>query len=270
MGCKLTRPTENTIRSQGRLVAGNYSIDGGVSSQFITGLLFAMILIDGACSLHVTGNIESAPYIRMTEYAMDIFGITTSGYHFADNKRFHSPGTVTIEGDWSNGAFFLAANALGSHVQVDGLLNESVQGDRRIADILKVIDRHFVVDGRDIPDLIPILSVVAGANQGAIFHNIGRLRAKESDRIESTSQLLQALGAEVLVDGNTMTVTPGLYHGCTIDSCNDHRIAMSAAIAATIATEPVTILNAHCVQKSYPQFWSEFQRLGGYYEQHNR
>lgn len=269
-GCQLTRPTENTIRCQGKLTAGTYSIDGGVSSQFITGLLFAMILLQGERSLTVTGTVESAPYIRMTQYAMEVFGIKTDNYHFSSNHRFCSPGTVTIEGDWSNGAFFLAANALGSHVQINGLSDCSIQGDRQVADILKEIHSHFVVDGRNIPDLIPILSVVAGAKHGATFHNIGRLRAKESDRIASTVGLLQALGVTVVVEGDTMTVNPKAFNGCTIDSCNDHRIAMSAAIAATVANSPVTILNAHCVQKSYPHFWEEFQRLGGHYEQYDR
>lgn len=269
MGVQLSRPTENTIRSQGRLNSGVYTIDAGVSSQFITGLLFALSLLPGESELRITGKVESKPYIRMTENALRLFGIDTTQYIF-HNATFHSPGTITVEGDWSNGAFFLGAQAIGNPVQVAGLTPLSSQGDRQAAELMKQLSQHITVDGADIPDLIPILAIVAGAKKGAEFRNIGRLRLKESDRIESVSSMLRALGTQVETGEDFLCVSPARYHSCTIDTQNDHRIAMAAAIASTVADGPVTILGAECVSKSYPGFWSEFTKLGGYYEQYIR
>ena len=268
MGVSLTRPTETTIRSQGRLNSGTYYIDGSVSSQFITGLLFALALLPGENQLIVTGNIESRPYIQMTEDVLHLFGIETKQYRFYDEPIMRSPGTVTVEGDWSNGAFFLGAQALGNDIQISGLNADSSQGDKQAAPLMKALSECISVDGRDIPDLIPILAVVAGAKKGASFHNIGRLRLKESDRIDSVAAMLKALGADVESGQDYLTVSPAKYTGGIIDSKNDHRIAMSAAIASTVADGPVTILGADCVAKSYPGFWSEFTKLGGYYEQY--
>ncbi len=269
MGVQLFRPTESTIHCQGQLSSGVYTIDGSVSSQFITGLLLALSLLPGESELRITGNVESKPYIRMTEDALRLFGIETAQYHFY-NTKFHSPGTVTVEGDWSNGAFFLGAQALGNHLQVTGLNSLSSQGDRQAADLMYQLSQHITVDGADIPDLIPILAVVAGAKNGAEFRNIGRLRLKESDRIESVASMLQALGAQVKTGEDFLSVSPARYQGCTIDAQNDHRIAMAAAIASTVADGTVTVLGAECVSKSYPGFWSEFTKLGGYYEQYIR
>ena len=260
MGCTLTRPTENTIRCQGQLNAGHYSISGSVSSQFITGLLYALSLIDGKTELEVTGKIESQPYIRMTEKAMALF----------DAPHYHSPGQVLVEGDWSNGAFFLAAKALGNPLEVSNLNLDSPQGDRVVFDLLPQLEENITIDASDIPDLVPILSIVAGAKKGATFTNIQRLRIKESDRVASTIAMLEALGGKAKATEDTLTVYCTGYRGGTVDSVNDHRIAMSAAIASTICTEPVTILGAEAVKKSYPHFWEEFSRLGGNYEQYLR
>lgn len=261
MGCRLTRPTDNTIRCEGQLQSGEYSIDGSVSSQFISGLLFAISLLPGKSTLDITGNIESAPYIRMTQDVLKTFGT-----HFP----FHTPGVLHIEGDWSNAAFFLGANALGSKITVCGLSDNSSQGDRVVAGILESFDTYQTVDASDIPDLVPILAVAACSKRGAKFTNIRRLRLKESDRVLSTASLLQNLGAEVLISENELEVKPALFHGSTVDSVGDHRIAMAAAIAATTATGPVTILGADCVAKSYPGFWDDFRKLGGNYEQYIR
>ncbi len=269
MGCSLSRPDKNAIRCTGRLQPGSYSIDGGISSQFVTGLLFALAILPGKSSLTVTGNMESVHYIRMTEQALALFGIDTSDYNFYGSP-FLSPGTIEVEGDWSNGAFFLGANALGSNIELQGLQQNSTQGDRAAEQLMHLLKDPITVSGKDIPDLIPILAVVAGAKKGAIFEDIGRLRLKESDRVASVSAMLQAFGAEVSTSETSMKVLPAVYKGCTVDSQNDHRIAMAAAIAATVSHGPVTILNAHCVNKSYPDFWSEFERLGGCYEQHIR
>ena len=261
MGCTLTRPTANTLRCEGQLQPGNYTIDGSVSSQFITGLLFALSLIPGKTHLSITGKIESRPYITMTKQAMALFGA----------PQYHSPGEIRVEGDWSNGAFWLAAQALGSDLTVTGLDPESTQGDRAVAEILPQLAKGApTVSAADIPDLVPILAVTAAAKHGAVFTDIQRLRIKESDRVASTIAMVEALGGKAEATENTLTVLGTGLQGGTVDACNDHRIAMSAAIASTVCSAPVIILGGECVKKSYPGFWEEFSRLGGNYEQYLR
>ncbi len=257
MGCILTRPTDDTIHCCGKLQPGNYSIDGSVSSQFITGLLFALSLLKGESNLQITGKIESKPYIDMTQKAMTLFNA----------PQYRSPGTVTVEGDWSNGAFWLAAKQLGSDLTVENLDENSPQGDREVAMILPQLESGAAeISTADIPDLVPILSVVAAAKHGAVFTNIQRLRMKESDRVASTIAMLEALGGKATATEDTLQVFPCRFNEGTVDACNDHRIAMAAAIASTICSNKVTILGADCVKKSYPGFWEEFTRLGGNYE----
>lgn len=269
-GCVLTRPTQNTLHCCGKLIPGNYAINGSVSSQFITGLLFALALMRETCTLTVTGKTESKPYIDMTQQALKFFGIDTEGFRVSSCYPFSSPGELTVEGDWSNGAFFLAAKALGSNLEILGLSANSAQGDRAVADILEHLDTRITVDAADIPDLVPILAVTGAAKNGISFTNIARLRLKESDRVASVAAMLKQLGAEVEVSENTMSVSPAQFHGCTIDTVGDHRIAMAAAIAATVSQGPVTILGAQCVAKSYPAFWEDYRKLGGNYEQYIR
>lgn len=270
MGCHLSRPTDTTIRCTGQLVSGEYTIAGNVSSQFITGLLFATALIPGQSRLNITGNIESLPYICMTQLVLSAFGVDTDSYCITGKYPFHSPGVINVEGDWSNSAFFLAANVLGSEIVLQGLDMNSPQGDRAVAQLLPSLQDYCTINAADIPDLVPILAVTAGYIKGATFTNIGRLRLKESDRVASVAAMLQNLGVRVDVTDDTMTVYPGKYHSCTVDSAGDHRIAMSAAIAATVADGPVTILGAQCVAKSYPSFWDEYKKAGGLYEQYIR
>ena len=270
MGCTLTRPTECTIRCQGKLNSGVYTISGGVSSQFITGLLLAFPLISGESQLEITEKLESAPYVTMTLKAMEQFGVMVQNYSVSGNQHFTSPGTVTVEGDWSNGAFFLAAKALGSNVTVTGLRADSPQGDRAAAELLPGLEKKLIIDAADIPDLVPILAVTAACKQGAVFTNIGRLRLKESDRVESVKEMIIALGCTAESDAETLTVQGTGLHGGTVDARNDHRIAMAAAIAATACREDVIILGAQCVEKSYPRFFEEYRKLGGRYEQYLR
>ena len=268
MGCTLTRPTSDTIRCTGKLRPGAYRIDGGISSQYITGLLLALSLLGSGSQLEITGKAESRPYIEMTKAAISLFG---GDPDHPGEKRFHSPGAVSVEGDWSNGAFFLAANELGSCLNLHGLDPDSPQGDRAVLGILPLLRSSAPrVSAADIPDLVPILSVAAASNHGAVFTDIRRLRMKESDRVASVMAMLKSLGGRAEADDNTLTVFPSGFTGGVVDSFNDHRIAMSAAIAATVCTGPVTVLGAECVSKSYPGFWEEYRRLGGNYEQHVR
>ena len=257
MGCTLTRPTPDTVRCTGKLKPGTYSIAGNVSSQYITGLLFAHRLIEGECTLEITGKLESAPYVEMTRQAIGLF-------------EHSSPGELHVEGDWSNGAFWLAAQALGSALTVTNLNPASAQGDRAIADWLPRLREFQIIDATDIPDLVPILSVVAAARNGVVLHNIQRLRLKESDRVATVIEMIESLGGSAEATEDTLRIHGTGLTGGTVHAHNDHRIAMSAAIAATVCKEPVTILGAECVEKSYPKFWAEYARLGGNYEQYLR
>ena len=268
MGCTLTRPATDTIRCTGKLRPGHYSIDGSVSSQYITGLMLALSLMDAPSHLEITGKVESKPYIRMTKEAISRFA---GDLEHPGGKQFHSPGYLSVEGDWSNGAFFLAANTLGSQLTIHGLNPDSSQGDRAAALLLPaLLEGTAVIDAGDIPDLVPILAVAAACCHGAEFANIRRLRLKESDRVASVIAMITALGGKAEADENTLRVFGTGLTGGTVDSVNDHRIAMSAAIAATVCKEPVTILGADCVKKSYPKFFEEYRRLGGNYEQYLR
>lgn len=270
MGCSLKWLDDDELSVTGKLCAGDYYIDGGVSSQFITGLLFAASILKGQSQIHILGKLESRPYAEMTQTAMSVFGIDTADFVVYGGHAYRTPGTVQVEGDWSNAAFFLAAKAIGNHTAVRNLNLTSPQGDRAIADLLPALEERISISAADIPDLVPILAVTAAAKQGAIFTDIQRLRLKESDRVNSTISMLKALGIYAEATESTLTVYPGSFTGGTVDSVNDHRIAMAAAIAATAANGPVTILDAQCVQKSYPHFWDEYRKLGGQYEQHIR
>ena len=270
MGCTLTRPTETTVRCQGKLKSGTYTISGGVSSQFITGLLYATSLLDGDSYIQITSTLESAPYVTMTQNAMQLFGVESKNYNMKANQCYRTPGHVRVEGDWSNGAFWLAAKALGSDLNVTNLSPDSPQGDRAVVQHLKVLANDTIIDATHTPDLVPILAITAGANKGAKFINCARLRLKETDRLKTTATMINNLGGKAFIDGDTLIVEGTGYQGGIVDALNDHRIAMSAAIAATICTKPVTILNAHEVKKSYPAFWEDYHKLGGNYEQYLR
>ena len=270
MGCTLSYVDDNSLHCCGKLRSGEYYIDGSVSSQFISGLLFAAALIPGESRITITGKIESRPYIDMTRNAMQIFGQRSDDFIVSGGTPFISPLEQKVEGDWSNGAFFLAANALGNPVTVENLSPVSLQGDKAAAELLVKLKEHCTICAADIPDLVPILSVVAACNQGAVFTNIQRLRLKESDRVASVIAMLRGLGGDAEATEDTLTVYGTGLAGGKVDSVNDHRIAMSAAIAATVCKEPVILYGAHCVEKSYPRFFEEYCRLGGNYEQYLR
>lgn len=271
MGCRLSRPTGNTIRCQGKLIPGEYRINGSVSSQFITGLLFATSLLPGDSKINILGKLESAPYVAMTQQAMALFKVDTADLAVKGGQTYRSTGMIEVEGDWSNGAFWLAAGFLWNNLETRGLNFDSTQGDRACMVILRHLRHGFcTVSAADIPDLVPILSVVGAANGGAVFTDIQRLRLKESDRVASTIAMIENLGGKAETTEDTLTVYGTGLVGGIVDAVNDHRIAMSAAIASTVCKKTVTILGAECVKKSYPKFWEEFIRLGGKYEQYLR
>lgn len=269
-GCQLSRPTPDTILCRGQLQPGSFRLSGSVSSQYFTGLMLALPLLCGSSRLLVQGQLESKPYVDMTRQTLALFGVQADLGEIQGFQRYLSPGRVTVEGDWSNAAFFLTAQALGSPVSVTGLNPDSAQGDREIGNLLQSMETCSTISGAQIPDLIPILAVFAACRQGAVFTHIQRLRMKESDRVASTLAMITALGGHGWADADTMTISGTGLTGGQVDAHNDHRIAMASAIAATCCSQPVILLDAQCVQKSDPHFWEVYAQLGGQYEQYLR
>ena len=269
-GCHLSRPTPDTILCRGQLQPGSFRLSGSISSQYFTGLMLALPLLSGSSRLLVQGQLESKPYVDMTQQTLALFGVQADLGEIQGCQRYQSPGRVTVEGDWSNAAFFLTAQALGSPVSVTGLNPDSAQGDREIRNLLQSMETCSTISGAQIPDLIPILAVFAACRQGAVFTHIQRLRMKESDRVASTLAMITALGGHGWADADTMTISGTGLTGGQVDALNDHRIAMASAIAATCCSQPVILLDAQCVQKSDPHFWEVYAQLGGQYEQYLR
>ncbi len=271
-GAVLEKPTQDTICVSGKLDGKAFLISGDISSQFITGLLFASCVLEEKPEIKVTTAIQSMPYINITCEVLKAFGImiTFKNNTFSLSGKLTSKKNYTSDGDWSNGAFWICADALSQKsVECTGLSKDSPQGDKEILNVLKKIkDEITEIDGSDIPDLIPIISVIASVSPGkTIIKNAQRLRIKESDRIASTNALIKNLGGncEITDDGIIINGIKNLKGG-TVDSFNDHRIAMSAAIASIVCENEVIINGAESVKKSYPSFWEDFEKLGGKYE----
>ena len=260
------------LEISGRLKGGSVNIRGDISSQFVSGLLLAAPLTNEGLEINLTTKLESRPYVDLTIDIMRRFGVkvnaTDNGY-FLDEGEKYKASDYCIEGDYSQAAFWLVAKALGSDIVVEGLENKSSQGDMEIINIIN--DMHsnsdIKINAEDIPDLVPIITVLAGLrpNQAkTIIVGAKRLRLKESDRLLSTSAMLDVLGADyTLTDDGFIINGVDNYKGGVIDSYNDHRIAMSAAIASTRAINPITILGSECIRKSYGSFYQELIRLGG-------
>lgn len=254
----------------GQLEPGVYALPGNVSSQFITGLLYALPLLPGDSRIVLTTPLESRGYVDMTLDMLRRFDIKVEeqedGFLVPGNQTYQAR-DLTLEADWSGAAFWYAANFLGAQVDIQGLNPDSVQGDRQIGTLYWKLARpgDVDIDLSQCPDLAPPLAVMAAVRKGTTrFVNAGRLRMKESDRLETIARTLSALGAKAQVGEDTLTLE-GLDHleGGTVDGCNDHRIAMMAAVAAVACKQPVTILGAECVKKSYPRFWEDYTALGG-------
>ena len=272
---------EQGIELSGKLKSGRFEISGGISSQFITGLLLALPLLEDAGEIKLTSRLQSAPYVDITQDIQRKFGIFSSfekDIRRVPSDSYISPAVYNVEGDWSNAAFFLACGALGKHeVTVTGLDSHSIQGDRRIADILSRFGaelewnkdeltvsprplRALNIDAQDIPDLVPVIAVCAAAAKGkTVISGISRLRLKESDRAASVTALIRSLGGDAEADEDTLTVYgTGKLKGGSADGAGDHRIVMSAAAAALICENEVHIKNAEAVEKSYPSFFDVY------------
>ncbi len=262
--------TEDAVSFNGKLSGGHYELPGNVSSQFISGLLFALPLAEKDSRIVLTTKAESVGYIDMTLETLARFGIKIENHNYQSfyipGGQSYTPCDLMVEGDYSQAAFYLVANALGSHVELLGLNETSAQGDREIISIIKRFGsplRATQIDASDIPDLVPVLAVLASQAEGTPrIYNAGRLRMKESDRLKTTAALLKSLGAKVLEQEDSLEITGKAHlHGGVVDSFNDHRIAMAAAIAATVAEGMVTVLGSKCVKKSYANFWEDYFSL---------
>ena len=271
-GITFDYPNTMPFTIEGRLQPGEFRLEGDISSQFITGLLFALPLLNGDSDIVLTSPLQSKPYADMTIDCMAKFGVTVteteSGYHIAGNQTYRAA-DLAVEGDFSQAAFFFAANALGNAVTLENIPQNSVQGDRKIVEILREMwynnKETLLVNAADIPDLVPILAVAASlCPRNVRIYGAERLRIKESYRLETTAALLNALGGSVQITPDGLDITPvSGFTGGTVDSAGDHRIAMCAAIAATRASGDVIVRGAHCVEKSYPAFFEDYQSLGG-------
>ena len=265
------RLENGTFTVEGRLVPGTYELPGDISSQFITGLLYALPLLAGDSDIILTTKLESAGYVDMTLDVLERHGVTVQpipgGWHVPGGQTYRAV-DAAVEADWSQAGFWYAAAGIDNDVTVAGMDQNSRQGDRKLLDYYRTLclGGEAVLDVADCPDLVPPLAAHAALRNGRTrIVNAGRLRIKESDRLAAVTQVLNTLGAKVEEGPDSLTITgqEQLAGGVTVDSHNDHRIAMMAAIAATCCGAPVTITGADCVKKSYPDFWEDYEELGG-------
>ncbi len=271
----------------GVLKPGEFKVKGNISSQFITGLLFSLPLLDGDSKIIITTELESKGYLDLTLSALKDFGIEIINNDYKEfiikgNQMYHSK-DYTVEGDYSQGAFFLCADALGSEVSVLDLKQDSLQGDSEVIDILRRMGVIFkregnaisgkvrkinptIIDASQCPDIIPVVSVVAALAKGIVeVRNAGRLRIKECDRLHAIAEELNKLGANIeeFEDSLVIRGVDSFKGGVEVWSHKDHRIAMMLAIAATACKEPIVIKDYECVSKSYPGFFEDYKMLGG-------
>ena len=280
--------------THGVLQHGAYELPGNISSQYISALLMAMPLLHGASKLSVCAPLESSAYVSVTMDVMRQFGVSVSvanknsalTFSVDPNAKYTSPGIVNVEGDWSNASFFLLAAALGNKIGVKGLNLRTRQPDLAILEVFKKFGcavnsdedaeiltvkasqaalRGQSVDISQMPDTLPALAVLAAGSVGeSRFINAARLRMKESDRLLSTASMINSLGGKAKIFNDSLIVLgcdiAPLTGGC-VNSTNDHRIAMAGAIASTLCSKDVEIVNAGAVNKSYPGFFDEFTSL---------
>ena len=273
------------LKIGGKLKAGVFKVPGNISSQFISGLLFALPLLRGDSDIILTSPIQSAGYINMTIRTMEKFGIevdvTDTGWHVRGSQRY-IPSDYKTDGDWSQAAFFLVSGAINGEITVNNLNTDSKQGDRKIAELLREFGAEVIqeadsatvkksklsaieINASQIPDLVPALAVCASFAEGTTkIINAERLRIKESDRLKSTAALINSLGGNAveLPDGLEITGSEKLIGG-TAKGFNDHRIVMSAAVCAAGAQNPIICTDALSVNKSYPEFFNDYNSVGG-------
>lgn len=286
-GAILVEKNGDVVAVEGKLNAGIYELPGNVSSQYITGLLFALPLLDGDSEIRITTALQSEDYVKITLDTLKAFSVSAiyeNNCFYIQGKQVYTVKSETnVEGDWSNAAFFMTGAAIGgSEITYTNLNGASLQGDKAVVDILRNMGAHIHVtgdvynvsgnklkatdiDAKPIPDLVPILALAAAVAEGeTVIRNAERLRIKESDRLKTVYETLNTLGADIEEQEDGLIIR-GKYKlkGGTVSSFNDHRIAMMAAIASIVCEEEVVILQAEAVNKSYPGFYEDFKKLGG-------
>lgn len=271
----------------GALFPGEYSLTGGVSSQFISGLLLGLPVLGRACTLRWSLPLVSAPYVDMTVALQKAFGVDIlllPGRAVVPAGQRYTPANFVVEGDYSSAAVFLTAGALGHSVNINGLNPESLQADRLLLAFLQSSSAHithtqnglslkgtglssFHFDTGPAPDLAPVLMVAAALADGrSVFTHVKRLRDKESDRLAAMINNLRALGRTPVLEGDALYIDGGeTFTPAAVDAYGDHRIAMAMSLATLFATGPVVLSGADHVTKSYPHFWEDYRMLGGKY-----
>ena len=273
------------LKVKGKLSGGTFEVPGNISSQFITGLLFALPLLKEDSDIILSSKLESEKYVDMTISTLDKFGIkiekNDKGWHIKGNQEY-SPCRYTTDGDYSQAAFFLAMGAISGQISVNGLNEYSLQGDKKILDLLKRFGadvkrdinkvtvtknklKAFDIDVSQIPDLVPILSVISSVCEGSVsMYNGKRLKLKESDRLKSSSSLINSLGgdAQDFEDGLIIKGEKSLKGGF-VKGFNDHRIIMSAAVSSSVSENDIICTDKESINKSYPDFFDDFIRVGG-------
>ncbi|GAB6168058.1 3-phosphoshikimate 1-carboxyvinyltransferase [Clostridium carnis] len=283
-----TRRDDLNLLIKGKIKPGKFEIPGDVSSQFITGLLFSLPLLNEDSKIIITTEMESKGYIDLTLACMKEFGVEITNNDYKEfiikgNQRYKAR-NYRVEGDYSQAAFYLSANALGSNVLIKDLSLSSLQGDKEVIDILERMGVSFenknngvlgkvnnnlkgtIIDGSQCPDIIPVLAAVASLSSGRTeIINAGRLRIKECDRLKAVASELTKLGANIIEKENGLVIegVKELVGGVEVWSFKDHRIAMTLAIASTKCKEPIIIKDYECIAKSYPNFFDDFKMLGG-------
>ena len=282
------------VTVNGHLTPGTYKLPGDVSSQFVSGLLFALPLLNGDSIIEITSPLESSAYVDMTINCLAKFGVqieNEGGLHrryLVTGKQRYQAQDSQVEGDWSQAAFWTVGGSLGDGITCQGVNVNSLQGDQAVVDIMERMGalikqdansvtvnggatKATVIDAANCPDIIPVLTVLAAVSEDTTkIINAGRLRIKECDRLAAMTSELNKMGAQITEEPEGLTIVgkpQGLVGGVQVDAWNDHRIAMSLAIAAQKCAAPIILTGAESVAKSYPTFWEDYKSVGGLVEE---
>lgn len=273
------------LEISGRLESGVYEIRGDISSQYITGLLLALPVLEGDSEIRLTTPLQSQSYVNMTLRVLALYGVTVQetdwGYFVPGNQKYEKK-NLTVEGDWSQAAFFMSAAAIGGDVTLQGLDFNSAQGDKAVAEVMRRFGANVSIgentvrckknklngidiDCSDIPDMVPAIAVTAAFAQGeTVIRGAERLRFKESDRLAAVVSNLRLMGVDACETADGMIITPdGNVHGASLNGYNDHRIVMAFSVAAMFAAADTAISDAESINKSYPSFFEDYNSLGG-------
>lgn len=272
------------LQISGQLKSGVYRVSGSVSSQYTTGLLLALPVLDGDSEIHFTSPLQSKPYVDITLSVMKKYGVTaeeTSYGYFVKGRQKYKKCDYTVSGDWSHAAFFMAAGAIGGNVRLRGLDINSPQGDKKVCEVMRMFGaevteengeircrsrklRGIELDCTDIPDMVPSVAVTAAfAKTPSVLTGVGRLRLKESDRVRAICENLAAMGSDVRAGSDFIEIRPAELHGAALRGYNDHRIVMAFAAAALYAGGTSTVTDAESINKTYPSFFEDYNSIGG-------